>query len=188
MHPSGHLGLPQDRREGPRAAGAIRQHWTLHDPDVLAHLDPKPAPGPTSRPSGWSSASATSATSRQPVEQHYYLLSAPLTAQAFAAAVRSHWGIENQVHWVLDVAFREDACRARAGHAARNLAVVRHLALNLLRQDTTRKGSLVTKRFTAALDDTYLMTILAGVAPPPRREQELRCNRPEGISPQHYSP
>ncbi len=68
------------------------------------------------------------------------------------------------MHWVLDVAFHEDACRVRSGHAARNLAVVRHLALNLLRQDRTRKGSLVAKRFTAALDDTYLLTILTGVA------------------------
>jgi len=71
------------------------------------------------------------------------------------------------VHWVLDVAFHEDACRVRIGHAARNLAVVRHLALNLLRQNA-RKGSLATKRFTAALDDTYLTTILAGVPAPPR--------------------
>ena len=89
----------------------------------------------------------------------------------FAAAARSHWGIEHRVHGVLDVAFREDACRARAGHAARNLAVVRHLARNLLRQDTTRKGSIPSKRFTAALDDSYLTRILAGMSPqqPPAR-------------------
>lgn len=140
----------------------IRRHWTVHDPEVLAHLDPAGA---------WAHLRAVGLVERErrvgdrtSVECHHYLLSAPLPAAAFAAAVRSHWGIENQVHWVLDVAFHEDASRARVGHAARNLAVVRHLALNLLRQDATRKGSIAAKRFTAALDDTYLTTILAGLA------------------------
>jgi predicted transposase YbfD/YdcC len=140
----------------------IRQHWTLHDPELLAHLDPAGA---------WAQLRAIGLVERErrvgdrvAVERPHYLLSAPLSAAAFAAAVRSHWGIENRVHWVLDVAFNEDACRARAGHAARNLAVVRHLALNLLRQDATRKGSIATKRFAAALDDAYLTTILAGLA------------------------
>jgi predicted transposase YbfD/YdcC len=142
----------------------IRRHWTLHDPEIIAHLDPAGA---------WAHLRAVGLVERErrvgdrvSVERHHYLLSAPLPAAAFAAAVRSHWGIENQVHWILDVAFNEDACRARAGHAARNLAVVRHLALNLLRRDTTRAGSIATKRFAAALDDTYLTTILTGMAPP----------------------
>lgn len=143
-----------------------RQHWVLHDPAVLAHLDPAGA---------WANLRAIGLVERQrqvgdqppTCEQHYYLLSAPLAAADFAAGVRSHWGIENRAHWVLDVAFREDACRARAGHAARNFAVVRHLALNLLRHNTARKGSLATKRFTAALDDTYRTAIVAGVAPLP---------------------
>jgi len=94
-----------------------------------------------------------------------YLLSAPLSAQAFAAAVHSHRGIENQAHWILDVAFHEAASRARAGYAARNLAVVHHLVLNLLRQDITRKGGIATKCFAAALDDAYLTTIRASLAP-----------------------
>ena len=141
----------------------VRRHWTLADPAIIAHLDPTGA---------WAHLRAIGLIERQrqvgdrrTTECHYYLLSAPLPAADFAAAARSHWGIENQVHWVLDVAFGEDACRARAGHAARNLAVVRHLALNLLRQDTTRRGSIAAKRFTAALDDTYLTSILAGVSP-----------------------
>jgi predicted transposase YbfD/YdcC len=140
----------------------IRRHWTVYDPEVLAHLDPAGA---------WAQLRAIGLVERErrvgdrvTVECHHYLLSAPLPAAVFAAAVRSHWGIENQVHWILDVAFHEDASRARAGHAACNLAVVRHLALNLLRQDTTRKGSIAAKRFTAALDDTYLTVILAGLA------------------------
>jgi len=144
----------------------IRHHWLLRDPELIAYLDPTDA---------WANLASVGLIERQrqiggtrTSECHYYLLSTALAAAEFAAAARSHWGIENQVHWVLDVTFHEDACRARSGHAARNLAVVRHLALNLLRQDTTRKGSLVAKRFTAALDDTYLMTLLAGMAGPPR--------------------
>jgi predicted transposase YbfD/YdcC len=141
----------------------VRRHWTCHDPEVIAHLDPAGA---------WAHLRAIGLVERErrvgdrvTVECHHYLRSAPLPAAAFAAAVRGHWGIENRVHWVLDVTFNEDGCRARAGHAARNLAVVRHLALNLLRQDTTRKGSIATKRFTAALDDAYLTTILGGLPP-----------------------
>ena len=145
----------------------LRQHWVLRDPALLAYLNPTKA---------WTNLASLGLIERQrqvgsrppTVEQHYYLLSAPLSAVAFAAAARSHWGIENRVHWVLDVAFNEDACRVRTGHAARNFAVVRHLARNLLRQDTARKGSIPTKRFTAALDDTSLTTILAGVVHLPR--------------------
>ncbi|HSH81377.1 MAG TPA: ISAs1 family transposase, partial [Herpetosiphonaceae bacterium] len=98
------------------------------------------------------------------VEQRHYLLSGAGGAAAFGQAVRSHWGIENRVHWVLDVTFGEDDCRVREGHSPQNFAVLRHLALNLLRQERTRKGSLPTKRFTAALDDAYRATVLAGVA------------------------
>jgi predicted transposase YbfD/YdcC len=69
--------------------------------------------------------------------------------------VRAHWGIENQVHWVLDVVFHEDASRIRNGNEPQNMAVVRHMALNLLRQEPS-KGSLKAKRFRAAPDAAYL--------------------------------
>ena len=65
---------------------------------------------------------------------------------------------------MLDVSFAEDACRVRTDHGPQNLAVLRHVALNLLRLGRTRKGSLATKRFAAALDETYLAQVLAGVA------------------------
>jgi predicted transposase YbfD/YdcC len=102
-------------------------------------------------------------------EVRYYLLSRVMSAEAFGAAVRSHWGIENQVHWVLDVTFHEDASRIRAGHAAENVAVLRHIALNLLRQTTTTSAlrsprsprSLKAKRLKAAWDTDYLLHILA---------------------------
>lgn len=102
---------------------------------------------------------------RPSTEVRYYLLSQVMSAEAFGAAVRSHWGIENQVHWVLDVTFHEDTSRIRSGHAAENVAVLRHIALNLLRQTPTMppRGprSLKAKRLKAAWDTDYLLQILA---------------------------
>ena len=92
-------------------------------------------------------------------EQRYYLLNQVVDAPTANALVRGHWGIENRVHWVLDVTFHEDASRIRVGDAPQNMGVLRHIALNLLRQEP-RKGSLKTKRFRAALDETYLATVL----------------------------
>ncbi len=97
------------------------------------------------------------------VEERYYLLSRSLTAQTFGEAVRSHWGIENQVHWVLDVTFHEDQSRIRAGHAAENFVVLRHIALNLLRQATTKRVSVKGRRLKAAWDPGYLLQVLTGV-------------------------
>ena len=77
-------------------------------------------------------------------------------------SARAPWGIENQLHWVLDVAFDEDPCRVRAGNAAANLSVVRQTALNLLSRDTTRKVGIKAKRKRAGWDGDYLQKILAG--------------------------
>jgi predicted transposase YbfD/YdcC len=93
-------------------------------------------------------------------EDRYYLLSHPLSATAFGEAVRSHWGIENRVHWILDVTFHEDQSRIRAGHAAENFAVLRHIALNLLRQATTKRKSIKGRRLKAASDTDYLLQVL----------------------------
>ena len=140
----------------------IRRSWTLTDPALLAYLDPAGA---------WAGLHAIGLVEAErhvgdtvTVEQRHYLLSGAGGAAAFGRAVRSHWGIENRVHWVLDVTFGEDDCRVREGHSPQNFAVLRHLALNLLRQERTRPGSVPTKRFTAALDDTYLATVLAPLA------------------------
>jgi predicted transposase YbfD/YdcC len=94
------------------------------------------------------------------IEARHYLSSLPADAPVLAQVIRSHWRIENSLHWVLDVAFREDDNRVRTGHAPENLAIVRHLALNLLRQDTSRRVGLANKRFRAALDTSYLRSIL----------------------------
>ncbi len=90
------------------------------------------------------------------IEQRYYLLSLDGGVDRFAHAVRSHWGIENQVHWVLDVAFNEDASRIRKDHAPENLALIRHIALNLLRQDTSTNAGIKAKRLKAGWDNDYL--------------------------------
>lgn len=94
-------------------------------------------------------------------EIRFYLCSLPAEAEAFARAARGHWSIENQLHWSLDVSFAEDQCRVRAGHAAENLAILRHLTLNLLKRDTTRKRGLKGKQKNAAWDHSYLLSLLA---------------------------
>jgi hypothetical protein len=76
-----------------------------------------------------------------------------------AEFIRGHWGIENQLHWVLGVVFREDDSRVRAGHAGENLAMLRKVAVSLLSR-APGKGSLVTKRLKAGWDDDFLLTIL----------------------------
>lgn len=75
--------------------------------------------------------------------------------------MRSHWGIENQLHWVLDVAFQEDDSRIRKDHAPENLALIRHVAVNLLRQDTSAKSGIKAKRLKAGWDNDFLAHILA---------------------------
>ena len=98
------------------------------------------------------------------VERRYFIssLGADTTEAAarFATAVRGHWGIENSVHWVLDIAFREDDCRVRTDHAPQNLATLRHLALNLLRRDRTAKRGIKNRRLKAGWDERYLEQLL----------------------------
>lgn len=97
---------------------------------------------------------------KRTVERRYYLSSLPLGAEAFAGAVRGHWGVENKVHWVLDVCFREDQSRARAGYAAENLATLRRLALNLLQREPTKKRGIKGKQLNAGWDHAYLLRLL----------------------------
>ncbi len=94
------------------------------------------------------------------VETRYYISSLPNDAQKLGHAIRSHWGIENQLHWVLDVAFNEDKCRIRKDNAPQNFAVLRHLAMNLLKREKTAKVGFENKRLRAGWDNDYLEKVL----------------------------
>jgi predicted transposase YbfD/YdcC len=94
------------------------------------------------------------------LEWRYYLASLPPDAELFGRAVRSHWGVENKVHWVMDVTFREDLSRARAGYASENLATLRRLALNMLRKEKTKKRGIRGKQLNAGWDHPYLLRLL----------------------------
>jgi len=91
----------------------------------------------------------------------YYITSLPSNAERILHAVRKHWSIENKLHWVLDVALNEDHCRVRKDQAPENLAVLRHIALNLLKQEKTAKGGIHAKQLQAAWNDDYLLKVLA---------------------------
>ena len=95
-------------------------------------------------------------------EIRHYLSSAKVAPEALAIAIRNHWQIENGLHWVLDVTFREDACRVRERNAARNLALLRKIALNLARADTSLKASLKGKRKYAGWGNSFMATLIAG--------------------------
>ena len=135
----------------------IRRCWAIADPlafEHIRHFD------------GWAGLQSIVMVQRQRrLAQHsqaetvYYISSLPADAKRLLAATRSHWSVENTCHWTLDVIFREDDPRARLGDSAENLAVLRHVALNLLKHHPA-KLSLNRKRFQAALDESFLLELL----------------------------
>lgn len=94
-------------------------------------------------------------------QDRYFISSLAPDAEKLLAAVRSHWGIENSLHWVLDVVFDEDHSRVRKDHAPQNLAVIRQMALNMLKKEKTAKGGVHAKRLQAALDEKYLLKVIS---------------------------
>jgi predicted transposase YbfD/YdcC len=94
------------------------------------------------------------------VTRKYYIASIKGDIKMFSKATRKHWAIENSLHWCLDVAFREDECRIRKGNASENIAIVRHIAMNLLKNEKSSKKGIKRKRFNAAIDSGYLEKIL----------------------------
>jgi predicted transposase YbfD/YdcC len=95
-------------------------------------------------------------------EVRYYITSKRMSARSFAAAVRGHWGIENRLHWQLDMTFGEDQCRIRKGYADANFSILRRTALSLLKNETTEKVGMKNKRLTAAWSEDYLKKVLFG--------------------------
>jgi predicted transposase YbfD/YdcC len=135
----------------------IRRCWTIADPVAFEHIR---------HYDGWADLQAIVRVQRErrlpdKVEQAtaYYISSLPPNAQQLLAAIRQHWQVENALHWVLDVTFREDDSRIRKDNSPQNFAVLRHIALNMLKRDPS-KGSLKQKRYRAALDDSFLLKLL----------------------------
>ena len=122
-----------------------RRHcWAITDPEELAYVDP---------PRQWASLGAVARVSYRrdaatdaPTDTRYYMCSCPADAATLLASARNLWSIENSLHWALDVAFAEDHSRVRTGSADQNLAVVRHLALNLLKRERSAKVGIQAKR------------------------------------------
>jgi predicted transposase YbfD/YdcC len=138
----------------------IRECWTISDPDVLRHLRGF---------ENWKNLVTVSRIRSQRIlgEEHScedrYHIASIIGAKHVLGAVRSHWGIENELHWTLDIAFDEDHCRIRKEHGAENFAILRHIALNLLKQEKTCKRGIKGKRLLAAWNEDYLRTVLAGL-------------------------
>jgi len=99
------------------------------------------------------------------VETVFYLSSLPCDAARIAHAIRTYWGVENQLHWVLDVTFGEDACRIGNGHGPDNFALLRRLAISVLNQESSKKRSLRQKAKRAAMSPDYMLTVLTAALP-----------------------
>jgi len=135
-----------------------RKCWVVSDPEYIAYIDPQGNwPGLKSiavvegvRKIGGKSSS----------QIRYFISSLETNADHMLKCIRTHWEVENKLHWNLDITFREDDSRVRKGHAPENLSVIRKLALNLLRRNKSRKGGAKTKRLICAVDTDFLLEVL----------------------------
>jgi predicted transposase YbfD/YdcC len=135
----------------------IRRCWAISDPLAFEYIR---------NYEGWADLQTIVRVQRErrlpdktETDTAYYISSLPAQADPLLAATRFHWAVENSLHWVLDVVFREDDARIRVGHAAHNMAILRQLALNIIKKDKS-KGSIRTKRFKAGLDISFLEKLL----------------------------
>jgi len=138
-----------------------RECWALSDPDILTFINSyKLWPGLQSLVKVTAQRQLPHETT---LDTRYFISSLPPLAKPLLAAIRSHWHIENRLHWVLDMAFQDDHNRSRKDHAAQNLAILHHLALNLLKQEPSLKVGIKAKRLRAGWDQHYLLKVLSGV-------------------------
>ena len=117
------------------------------------------------------------------VEQHYYISSAALRQKAWEEVIRGHWSIENNLHWVLDVVFKEDACRTQDANAACNLALLRKIALSLLKR-VPGKESMFDKRLRAGWDEAYLEKVLSLLSV---KEDKAETTPPQNLTPDSHA-
>lgn len=136
-----------------------REAWTISDPKVLAGL--RHATDFVGLTTVMMVRLERHVGPEVSVEWRYYIASRKTAAAQLLRHKRHHWRIENSLHWVLDIAFREDEARLRKGHGAQNFAILRHIALNLLKQESTCKLGIFNKRLKAAWDTDYLLKVLA---------------------------
>ena len=137
----------------------IRECWTISDPEILQHLRGF---------ANWKNLLTVSRIRSQrwidddkSCKNRYHIASIT-GAKRVLGTVRSHWGIENELHWVLDIAFDEDRCRVRKDHGPENFALLRHIALNLLKHEKTCKRGIQGKRLLSGWKQNYLLKVLAG--------------------------
>jgi len=136
----------------------FRQLWVVTEPEYLAYL--RKGPQWAKLTSLIKLVTVRVTPTKTETSTRYFISSWSASAQAFLNAIRDHWQIENGLHWVLDIAFREDESRIRKDHAPQNMALLRHLALNLLKQDTSVKVGIAAKRKMAGWDNDYLLNLI----------------------------
>lgn len=136
----------------------LRQCWVVSQPEYRAYLR---------RAADWPQLvsliklmTVRVVDGKSSVETRYFISSWAASARDCLRAIREHWQIENGLHWVLDIAFREDESRVRKDHAPQNLATLRHIALNLLKQDRSVRVGMAAKRKMAGWDNDYLLKVL----------------------------
>lgn len=162
----------RDHRSDDFARVEVRRHETHdhgHGRDEMRFYYVCPLPDDLSDRERWHKLRAiglavnnTVRNGKECIEFRYYILSRFVSAARFAEAVRSHWAIENRLHWQLDVTFQEDQSRIRKGHADANFSSLRRMALSLLKNNHTKKVGVKNKRLLAALDEAYLAEVLLG--------------------------
>jgi len=138
----------------------VRECWATSDPEYLASVG---------QAKKWANLQSIIMIVRrriingeETIKIRFYISSLQADAKRILRATRQHWSIENGLHWVLDIAFNEDRSRVRKDHAPANLAVLRHMAVNLLKQETSAKGGIKAKRLQAGWNEDYLLKVLAG--------------------------